>query len=196
MSDAPATPSPTKKATKAKKPKVAPAHPPVAAMVDDAITALKDRKGSSLAAIKKYISANNKNADAAKLAPFIKRYLKSAVVAGKLVQTKGTGAAGSFKMGKVEKPAKKVVKPKATKPKTPKKVKKPKAVKKSPKKATKSPKKAKKPAAKKVKTPKKPAKVAKVAKKPAKSPAKSPKKVKAAKPKTAKPKVKKAAKKA
>ena len=159
-------------------------------MVDDAIKALKDRKGSSLTAIKKYIAANNKNADAAKLAPFIKRYLKSAVAAGKLVQTKGTGAAGSFKMGKVEKPTK-VAKPKAKKPTTPKKAaKKPKAVKKTPKKTTKSPKKAaKKPAAKKVKTPKKPAKVAKKA-------TKSPKKVKTAKPKAAKPKVKKAAKKA
>ena len=192
MSDAAAAaPAPTKKATKAKKPKVAPAHPPVATMVDEAIAALKDRKGSSLAAIKKYISANNKNADAAKLAPFIKRYLKSAVAAGKLVQTKGTGAAGSFKLGKVEKP-KKVTKPAAKKPKTPKKaVKKSpkKAAKKSPKKvkATKSPKKVEKPkkvtkpAAKKPKTPKKSAK-------PAKKPAKSPKKVKATKPKATKAK--------
>ena len=170
-----------KKVTKPKKPKVAPAHPPVATMVD-AITALKDRKGSSLAAIKKYISANNKNADAAKRAPFIKRYLKSAVVAGKLVQTKGTGAAGSFKLGKVEKPTK-VTKPKAKKPKTPKKAvkKSPTKALKSPKKATKSPKKAKKPAAaaKKPKTPKKAAK-------PVKKPAKSPKKVKATKPKAKK----------
>ena len=192
MSDV-AAPAPATK-PKPKKPKVAPAHPPVATMVDDAITALKDRKGSSLAAIKKYISANNKNADAAKLAPFIKRYLKSAVVAGKLVQTKGTGAAGSFKLGKVEKPTK-VVKPKAKKPKTPKKaVKKSpkKAAKKSPKKATKSPKKAKKPAAKKLAAKTPATKTPKKAAKPAKKPAKSPKKVKATKPKATK--AKKAAK--
>ncbi|EDW56414.1 GM19708 [Drosophila sechellia] len=32
------------------------------------------------------------------LAPFIKKYLKSAVVNGKLIQTKGKGASGSFKL--------------------------------------------------------------------------------------------------
>ena len=90
------------------KPKAVPTHPPVATMVNDAITALKDRKGTSLIAIKKHIAANN-TADIDRLAGFIKRYLKSAVEAGKIVQTKGTGATGSFKMGKVEKPKKEKV---------------------------------------------------------------------------------------
>ncbi len=176
MSDA-AAPAPAKKATKAKKPKKAADHPPVAKMVMDAIVALKDRKGSSLAAIKKYIAANNK-VDVAKLAPFIRRFLKKAVADGKLTQPKGTGASGSFKIGakaKEEKKPKKAKKPakkekKAKKPKTPKKPKAKKATKspkkakakKSPKKAAKKP--AKKPAAK------KPAK--KAAKKPAKKAAK------------------------
>ena len=179
MSDA-AAPAPAKKATKAKKPKKAADHPPVAKMVMDAIVALKDRKGSSLAAIKKYIAANNK-VDVAKLAPFIRRFLKKAVADGKLTQPKGTGASGSFKIGakakeeKKPKKAKKAKKPakkekKAKKPKTPKKPKAKKATKspkkakakKSPKKAAKKP--AKKPAAK------KPAK--KAAKKPAKKAAK------------------------
>ncbi|WP_457844077.1 histone H1/H5 family protein, partial [Staphylococcus aureus] len=50
-----------------------------------------------LQAIKKYVSANYK-VDAEKMSPFIKKYLKSAVVSGTLVQTKGKGASGSFKL--------------------------------------------------------------------------------------------------
>uniref|UniRef100_A0A6P4F691 Histone H1-like n=1 Tax=Drosophila rhopaloa TaxID=1041015 RepID=A0A6P4F691_DRORH len=44
--------------------------------------------------------ANSANGgrDAQKLAPFIKKYLKSAVVNGKLIQTKEKGASGSFKL--------------------------------------------------------------------------------------------------
>ncbi len=175
MSDA-APASPAKKATKkASKPKKVAAHPPTSQMVNAAIRNLKERKGSSLAAIKKYIAANYK-VDVAKLAPFIRKYLKKAVADGKLIQAKGTGAAGSFKLAakaKEEKP-KKAKKPKAKKPKkakTPKKAKKPKAKKpkaKKPKKA-KSPKKAAKPKKAK-KSPKKAAKPK--AKKPAKKAAK------------------------
>ena len=151
--------------------KAAPAaHPPVAQMVNAAIKNLKERKGSSLSAIKKYINANYK-ADAAKLAPFIRRYLKKGVETGKLSQVKGTGASGSFRLNKPDKPEKKAKKP-----------------------AAKKVKKAKKPAAKKAKTPKKAAKPKK-AKTPKKKPAaKKPKA--AAKPKKAKtPKKKPAAKK-
>ena len=168
MSDAAPAPAPAKKAVK--KPKKVADHPPVATMVMAAVTGLKDRKGSSLAAIKKYIAANNK-VDVAKLAPFIRRFLKKAVTDGKLVQPKGTGASGSFKMGakpkeekpkKVNKAAKKPAakkEKKAKKPKTPKKPKAKKATK-SPKKATKakkSPKKVMKKTAAKKPTTKKPA---------------------------------------
>nr|CAH7737326.1 unnamed protein product [Callosobruchus chinensis] len=66
-------------------------------MVINAIKGLKERGGSSLQAIKKYIAANYK-VDAEKVAPFIKRYLKSSVASGALVQTKGKGASGSFKL--------------------------------------------------------------------------------------------------
>ncbi|KAF9810277.1 hypothetical protein SFRURICE_010739, partial [Spodoptera frugiperda] len=52
---------------------------------------------SSLQAIKKYIAAQYK-VDAEKLAPFIRKYLKSAVESGTLIQTKGKGASGSFKL--------------------------------------------------------------------------------------------------
>ena len=162
--------APAKKAA-AKKPKAKPTHPKTSQMVGDAIKALKDRKGSSLAAIKKHIVANNK-VDADKIAPFIRRYIKKAVTDGTLVQTKGVGANGSFKLKSDVKEAK---------PKAPKK------------KATAT----KKAAAKKTATPKKKKVVKKTAtkSKKEKKPAKSPKKLKAPKPKKAasKPKAKKAA---
>merc|ERR1711992_462762 len=111
------------------------AHPPSSVMVVKAIEDLKDRKGSSLAAIKKYIGANYK-VDLVKLGPHLKLAVKKGVEKKTLVQVKGKGASGSFKLGKVEKPKK-------AKKKTPKK---------------KPAKKAKKPAAKKAKSPKKAAK--------------------------------------
>ena len=143
-------------AKKAAKPKAKAAHPPTSQMVLAAVKALKERNGSSLPAIKKYIAANYK-VDVVKLAPFIKKALKSLTEKGKLVQTKGKGASGSFKVAAAAKAEKK---PKAKKPKTPKKkakspkkkaaAKKPagEKKKKSPKKAAKKPA-AKKPAAKK-----------------------------------------------
>ncbi|KAI8508192.1 histone H3-K27 trimethylation [Branchiostoma belcheri] len=112
---------------KASKPKAAPkapaAHPPTTAMITAAVEALKDRTGSSVPAIKKYIAANYKF-DVEKKAHFIKRALKALVEKGTLLQ------------------ATKPKKPKAKKAATPKKTKKPAA-----KKTKKSP--AKKPAAKK-----------------------------------------------
>ena len=176
MSDAAASP---KKVAKAKKPAAKPVHPPTGEMVKAAVAALKDRKGSSLSAIKKYISANYK-VDDAKIAPFIRKAVKKLVADGKLAQVKGTGASGSFKLAKAapaEKKVKKVTKKPAAK-KTPKKA----AAKKTPKKA-----------AKKAKTPKK----EKKAKKPAAAKPKKPKAKKATKsPKKVakKPAAKKAAK--
>lgn len=164
MSAAAATPK------KAKKPAKKADHPSTASMVNAAIKNLKERKGSSLAAIKKYIAANYK-VDVNKLAPFIRRYLKKAVADGKLTQTKGSGATGSFKIGKAteEKKVKKVKKtpkkPAAKKPaakKSPKKAKKP---------AAKKEKKAKKPKAAKPKKPKAKKAATKSPKKPAKKPA-------------------------
>ncbi|XP_030838381.1 histone H1, early embryonic-like [Strongylocentrotus purpuratus] len=73
------------------------AHPPAAEMVATAITELKDRNGSSLQAIKKYI-ATNFDVQMDRQLLFIKRALKSGVEKGKLVQTKGKGTSGSFKL--------------------------------------------------------------------------------------------------
>lgn len=88
----------------AKKPKKPATHPPVNEMVLAAIKTLKERNGSSLQAIKKYIAANYK-CDVAKLSTFIKKALKTGVEKEKLVQTKGTGASGSFKLKAVVKVA-------------------------------------------------------------------------------------------
>merc|ERR1712209_383726 len=89
-------------AKKAAKPKAKPAHPPTAAMVMAAVKALKEAKGSSLPAIKKYIAANYKvtfltdfffefiqfsdlcdsgllQVDIVKLSPFVRKALKSLV---------------------------------------------------------------------------------------------------------------------
>lgn len=148
------------KAPKAKKPASKPTHPPTAQLVNGAIKALKERSGSSLQAIKKYIAENNK-VDADKLAPFIKKYLKKATASGSLIQTKGKGASGSFRLSAA-----------SLKPKAEKKKKKPAA-----KKAG-----AKKPKAKKTDKPKK-----KLApKQKSLKPSKAAKKPKAPKPKTAK----------
>ena len=176
------TASPKKSpAKKSVKPRAKSTHPPVAEMVTAAIKALKDRKGSSLPAIKKYMTVNY-NVDCGKLAHYIKAFLKSAVASGKLVQTKGVGASGSFKLSaaaKVEPKKKPVKKPAAKKSPAKKVVKKPAAKKaKSPAKAknpaakkAKSPAKAKKAPAKKAKTPKKPAATTPAANKAVKKPA-------------------------
>lgn len=155
-------------ATKAPRAKVAkkPAeHPKYIEMVVAAIVALKERNGSSRQAIIKYIQANYKVGDNANV--HIKLALKKGVTSGILLQPKGNGASGSFKVAKkpvekkpaAKKPAAK--KPAAKKSTTPKK--KPAAKKSATKKKT--PSKAKKPAAK------KPSSAKKAAKKPAKKPA-------------------------
>merc|ERR1711935_1226812 len=130
-------------------------------MVLAAVKALKDKKGSSLPAIKKYIAANYK-VDVVKVSPFIRKAIKKLVEGKKIVKVKA-----SFKAVKEEKPkVKKAKKPKAKKPKAKK------TAKKTAK--AKTPKKAKKTAAKKVKTPKRAA--AKKPKTAKKAVAKSPKK--------------------
>merc|ERR1712154_97215 len=87
---------------KAKKPAAAKSgNPTSSVMVKAAIEGLKERKGSSLVAIKKYIATNYK-IDPSKHSHFIKKALTSGVEKKTIVQTKGTGASGSFKLAKVE----------------------------------------------------------------------------------------------
>ncbi|XP_046714401.1 histone H1-like [Silurus meridionalis] len=143
------------------------AGPSVGELIVKAVSSSKERSGVSLAALKRALAAGGydvENNSRFKLA------VKGLVLKGTLLQSKGTGASGSFKLNKKQTEAKKTAtkakKPVAVKAKKPKKVaaKKPvAAAKKSPKKAkkpaaagkkaTKSPKKAKKPT-----TPKKAAK--------------------------------------
>ncbi|VDO90747.1 unnamed protein product [Schistosoma curassoni] len=156
-------PVPVKK-PKSSKPKMPASHPPVVNMITAAILAVKDRKGSSLATIKKYIAANYKF-DVEKQAAHIRRAIVHGVEKGAFIRVgnKGKGASGSFKVAE-----KKIVdaKPKVANPKT----KAPSAVK--PKSTPKKPKeKVTKP---KVKTPKKPK--AAVTKKTAAKKPKTPKK--------------------
>uniref|UniRef100_A0A8C5PE44 H15 domain-containing protein n=1 Tax=Leptobrachium leishanense TaxID=445787 RepID=A0A8C5PE44_9ANUR len=150
--------------------------PSVSELIVKAVSASKERSGVSLPALKKVLSGCGY--DVEKNNSRLKLALKALVTKETLVQVKGSGASGSFKLNKQTGGKAKTATPK----KAPAKVKKP-----APKKVAKSPAKAKKPAAKSPKKAKKPA-VAKKA-------AKSPKKVKAAKPKkVAKSPAKKASK--
>ena len=99
-----------KKSGAVKKPATKALHPPVSEMVLAAITALKDRKGSSLQAIKKYVLTHY-NVDLERQAIFIRKFLKAGVEKKIFLQTKGTGAAGRFKLAKAEGEKKTVKKP-------------------------------------------------------------------------------------
>ncbi|XP_039665088.1 histone H1-like [Perca fluviatilis] len=171
--------------------------PPLGELIVKTLASSKERSGVSAAALKKALAAGGYDVD--KNNTSVKTTIKSLVAKWTLVQTKGTGASGSFKMNekavetKAKKPTKKAA-PKAKNKPAAKKLtaaKKPKAAaaKKPAAAAKKSPKKAKKSAAVK--------KVAKSPKKATKSPKKVAKKSTAAKKapakKAAKPKVKKTA---
>ncbi len=181
---APPAKAPKKKsAAKAKK-----AGPGVGELIVKAVSASKERSGVSLAALKKALAAGGY--DVEKNNSRVKLAIKSLVTKGTLLQVKGTGASGSFKISKKQAETKKKAAPKAKKPaaakkpksaaakkpaakKSPKKTKKPAA---AAKKATKSPKKA-------TKSPKKATKSPKKATKSPKKLTKSPKKTKTVKPK-------------
>lgn len=165
--------SPKKKAAAPKKPAD---HPKYADMIQAAIAALKERSGSSRQAICKYIVTNYKVGDNCNV--HLRTALKRQVTSGTLVQVKGTGASGSFKLSeKAKKPVKKVKKPAAKKPSSAKKT------------PTKKKPTAKKPAAKKAAVAKKPAVAAKKSTKKTATPKK------AKKPVAKKPAAKKAVKK-
>merc|ERR1712207_106560 len=91
-------------------------------MIAAAITSMKERKGSSRQAIEKYVCANYKVGP--KFAGPLKQALRKGVEAGTLVQTKGVGASGSFRVAKPE-PAKKPAAKKPAAKKAPTKAQKP-----------------------------------------------------------------------
>lgn len=173
-----ATPKSAKKkaAGKAKAPAKTASHPTYAEMVNKAVAGLKEKGGSSKAAILKYILVNYKVGDNIKqINAHLRLAINRGVKSGALKQVKGHGANGSFRLGEkaAKAPAKAKAPPKpkpagAAKPKKPAAAKPKKAspakkaaTKASPKKKAATPKKAKaspakKPAAK--KSPKKAAK--------------------------------------
>lgn len=93
---------------KAKAPKAAsgikkakPTHPAWAEMITNAVKALNEKGGSSISAIKKYMMANYK-IEAEKATPFMRRGIKAALTNGSLIQAKGKGLTGSFKLSKTK----------------------------------------------------------------------------------------------
>ncbi|XP_061763378.1 uncharacterized protein LOC133557149 [Nerophis ophidion] len=163
---APAAPAPSKAVKKKKTTKTAKGGPSVSQLITEAVAKSKERKGVSLASLKNSLSAAGYDVEKNKAR--IKIAVRKLVAKDVLVQTKGTGASGSFKMNKASE-----AKPKKAPAKAQSAAKKP-AAKKSPVKkvaAKKSVKATTKKPAKKATTPKKKAKTA--AKKSTKSPAKA-----------------------
>ncbi|XP_077998673.1 sperm-specific protein PHI-2B/PHI-3-like [Glandiceps talaboti] len=166
-----------------KKTKAAPTHPKTLDMVVEAIKALKDKKGSSVQAIKGYILSHYPTVSPSHLTSSLRRAIKAGTESGKLVRPTGstaTGVTGRLRVGKLpEKPKKKPAKKAAPKKKPVKKAK----DKKTPKKVKKTPKKSAKKAGEKKKTPKKVVKAKKPKKTPTKKAATKKAPTKAAKPK-------------
>ncbi|XP_069023510.1 histone H1-like [Embiotoca jacksoni] len=177
VEEAPAPAVAPAKAAKKKSTKPKKSGPSVSELIVKAVAASKERGGVSLAALKKTLAAGGY--DVEKNNARIKTSVKSLVAKETLVQIKGIGASGSFKINKkaetkTSKPAKKVA-PKAKKPAA----KKPAA--KKPKAAVKKPAAAAKKSPKKVKKPPAARKASKSPQKAAKSPKKMVKKAAAAK---------------
>ncbi|XP_075698686.1 histone H1.01-like [Rhinoderma darwinii] len=182
-----------------------PSGPSVSELIVKAVSASKERSGVSLAALKKALAAGGYDVD--KKNSRLKMALKTLVTKETLLQVKGSGASGSFKLNKkqletkdkaVKKLAAAAKSPKKTPAKSLTKAKRPAAAKKvakSPKKPKPAPKKITKSPAKKAAKPKAAKSPAKKAPKATKSPAKKAAKSPAKKaPKAAKSPAKKAAK--
>ena len=105
-----------KKAKKAAAPKKPAAHPAYKDMIAEAIRNLKERNGSSRQKIAKYLQSNyNGLGDESALKRNLKASLKKLVSSGSLIQTKGVGASGSFKLPAAAKKPAAVKKPVAAK---------------------------------------------------------------------------------
>lgn len=101
---------------KARKSRSKPRNPRVIDMITNAIKSLDEKKGSSVQAIKKFIQKTYQ-VDMLKLNVYIKKALRKAVEEGALIQTKGKGAVGSFKLPKKAAAATGSVEKKKMKPK-------------------------------------------------------------------------------
>uniref|UniRef100_A0A671Q477 Histone H1 n=1 Tax=Sinocyclocheilus anshuiensis TaxID=1608454 RepID=A0A671Q477_9TELE len=72
--------------------------PSIGELIVKAVSASKERSGVALAALKKALAAGGY--DVEKNNSLVKIAIKSLVTKGTLVQTKGVGASGSFKLNK------------------------------------------------------------------------------------------------
>lgn len=106
--------TPKKKApTAAKAVKKPTDHPKYSEMVQQALSTLKERGGSSRQAILKYIVKNFKVGNDENIVnTHLKMALRAGVKNASLKQSKGTGAAGSFRLGEEAKKPKAAKKPK------------------------------------------------------------------------------------
>uniref|UniRef100_A0A8B9JWY1 Histone H1 n=1 Tax=Astyanax mexicanus TaxID=7994 RepID=A0A8B9JWY1_ASTMX len=95
---APAAAAPAKAPKKKSVAKPKKSGPSVSDLIVKAVAASSERKGVSLAALKKALAGSGY--DVEKNNARVKLALKSLVKKGALVQTKGTGASGSFKVSK------------------------------------------------------------------------------------------------
>uniref|UniRef100_A0A8C4GLY2 Histone H1 n=1 Tax=Dicentrarchus labrax TaxID=13489 RepID=A0A8C4GLY2_DICLA len=86
------------KAAKKKVSKPKKAGPSVSELILKTVAASKERSGVSAAALKKALAAGGYDVEKNKAR--VKTAIKGLVAKGTLVQTKGTGASGSFKMSK------------------------------------------------------------------------------------------------
>uniref|UniRef100_A0A8D3DTP6 Histone H1 n=1 Tax=Scophthalmus maximus TaxID=52904 RepID=A0A8D3DTP6_SCOMX len=91
--------TPKKKAAAPRPKKVGPS---LSELIVGAVSASKERSGMSLAALKKALAAGGYDVEKNKTR--VKVAIKALVVKETLVQTKGTGASGSFKMNKKVEP--------------------------------------------------------------------------------------------
>uniref|UniRef100_H2L3A2 Histone H1 n=1 Tax=Oryzias latipes TaxID=8090 RepID=H2L3A2_ORYLA len=104
---APAPAAAPAKAAKKKTSKPKKAGPSVSELIVKTVAASKERSGVSAAALKKALAAGGYDVDKNKAR--VNTAIKSLLTKGTLVHTKGTGAAGSFKMTPV--PVKSCVRP-------------------------------------------------------------------------------------
>ena len=90
-------------------------HPTYNEMIIEAITSMRKKTGSSRQAIAKYLIANYKVSNGYEV--HLKKGLKRLVKNQQLIQTRGTGALGSFKLNKttLTSPSKKKIKKNQTK---------------------------------------------------------------------------------
>uniref|UniRef100_A0A3Q3QFC2 H15 domain-containing protein n=1 Tax=Monopterus albus TaxID=43700 RepID=A0A3Q3QFC2_MONAL len=97
VAPAPAAPAPAAPAKAAKKKAAKPSKksgPAAGELILKAVSASKERRGVSYVALKKSLAAHGY--DVEHKSNHIRRAIKSLVEKGALVQTKGTGASGSF----------------------------------------------------------------------------------------------------